>query len=196
MVKGPFELRSSLDRRPPRNGRFHTIAIDGRGGSGKTHLADYVARLLRRFVVVNGDDYFEPLDEQLSWGDFNETRFTTDVVLPLQHGAATLTYQPYDFEHRVLQQPQQLRLDHGLVVERCFTIGMPIHWDLKIWVETPREACLQRGLARELMPPERVAAVWQQLWQPREDQYIDEVGPQTVADLVIDGTRPFGDQLR
>ncbi|MGH3426696.1 MAG: hypothetical protein ACRDQZ_03895, partial [Mycobacteriales bacterium] len=69
------------------------------------------------------------------------------------------------------------------------------HWDLKLWVETPREVCLSRGLALEHLPPDRVLRVWRDIWQPREEEYIDEVHPIQTADIVIDGTAPIEDQI-
>jgi energy-coupling factor transporter ATP-binding protein EcfA2 len=195
-MSDPFDVSAHLDAHAPNNSRYHVVAIDGRGGSGKTQLASHLAQLLPAFTVINGDDYFEPLRDELAWGDFNEERFHADVVLPLQQGEPTLSYQPYDFARDALQDPHRLPLDGGLTVERCFTFGMPVAWDLRIWVETPRELCLQRGLARDLISQARAAAVWERLWQPREDAYIDTLRPQTLADVVLDGTRPFEGQLR
>jgi len=162
-----------LTKCPPKNGRFYTVAIDGRGGSGKTQLAEYVSRGLPGFLIINGDDYFEPLDNESAWGGFNEERFETDVIIPIQHGANHIAYQPYDFEQGALCLLQDRVIDQGVCIERCFSIGFPIDWDLKIWVEPPREVCLSRGIARESMPRDRVIAVWEQIWQPREDQLAD-----------------------
>ncbi len=81
------------------------------------------------------------------------------------------------------------------VLERCFSFALPVTWDLKIWVETPREVCLERGTEREVFPDDRGRRVWEQVWQPREDAYIGEQRPQEAADLILDGTRPWSDQL-
>ena len=67
-------------------------------------------------------------------------------------------------------------------------------WDIKIWVEAPKEVCLERGLARENMPRDRVLKAWQ-IWQSAENEYIVNVKPQEIADIVIDSTKPFEEQL-
>jgi uridine kinase len=53
-----FVIKDFLSKREPHNGRFFTIAIDGRGGSGKTHLAAYLKNILKDFTFIEGDDYF------------------------------------------------------------------------------------------------------------------------------------------
>jgi hypothetical protein len=45
------------------------------------------------------------------------------------------------------------------------------------------------------MPRDRVVAVWAKIWQPLEDWYIETLRPTIQEDLVIDGTRPFQDQI-
>ncbi len=191
-------MKSLLERLAahlPKNGRYYTAAIDGRGGSGKTELAAYLGFRLPEFLIINGDDYFEPLENESAWGEFNEHRFATDVLSPMQWGSSRIVYQPYDFGRGTLRPAQERVINEGICIERCFSLGFPIVWDLKIWVETPKEVCLSRGIAREAMPRDRVIAVWEQIWQPREDQYIETFHPRDQADLVIDGTRPFEDQI-
>jgi uridine kinase len=188
-------IHERLTTYPPKNGRFYTVAIDGRGGSGKTRLAALLSVRLPGFLIINGDDYFEPLQGESAWGEFNEHRFEVDVLDPIQRGSNHIVYQPYDFEHGALRARQEEVINQGICIERCFSLGFPIDWDLKIWVETPKEVCLSRGIARELMPRDRVIAVWEQVWQPREDQYIETIRPTELADQVIDGTRPFEDQI-
>ena len=54
-----------------------------------------------------------------------------------------------------------------------------------IWVETPAELCLERGLERD--GPEALAQ-WR-AWIAAEDRYIESERPDQRADLVIDGGR-------
>ena len=61
-----------LRDRAPRNGAYLTICVDGRGASGKTTLAECLRSALPGWEVVHGDDYFEPHDDLITWGDFNQ----------------------------------------------------------------------------------------------------------------------------
>lgn len=129
------------------------------------------------------------------WGAFNEDRFAHDVADPLAGGATTLAYQPYDFELGALAPVEPLQVDSGVIVERCVSFGLAIDWDLRLWVETPRDVCLSRGLARDLVPADRLRTVWADIWQPAEDQYLDTVDPVGLADIVLDGTRPLDERV-
>ncbi len=188
-----YYLKDFVSSKEPKNGRFYTIAIDGRGGSGKTVFAEYLKKLVPDFIFLNGDDYFEPVENQIVWGAFNDARFRQDIIKPLQHGNSFI-YRPYDWHKEPHISEQPTAITKGFCLERCFSFDFDLDWDLKIWVEAPKEVCLERGLAREHMPRERVLAAWQ-IWQVAEDNYIAQKQPEELADIVIDGTRPFKGQL-
>ena len=52
-----------------------------------------------------------------------------------------------------------------------------------IWVETPRELCLQRGIERD---GEEMRAHWER-WRVEEDAYIAREHPELHADTVVPG---------
>jgi uridine kinase len=56
-----------------------------------------------------------------------------------------------------------------------------------IWIETPRELRLKRGLERD---GEEARAQWEQ-WMAEEDDYIEREKPQEHADLVLPGDQDF-----
>jgi len=194
-VKG---LEGLLARALPRNGAYPTVVVDGRGASGKTTLADLLAQRLDGYAVVHGDDYFEPHDHPITWGDFAEERFDVDVLARIRAGGREIPVQPFDFPRGRLGDVRPVVVDRGLVVERWFGFGLDAPWDVRIWVETPPEVCLQRGLGRDggIALGERARLAWTTVWQPGEAAYIAATQPQRRADLVLDGTRPFEPQLR
>jgi len=169
------------------------VAVDGRGGSGKTVFAERLKELLPDFVFLNGDEYFEPIKNQVVWGGFNDKRFNEDVIIPLRNDSS-FTYRPYDWDREPHITEKQTTVTHGFCLERCFSFTFNLGWDLKIWVETPKEVCLERGVSREMMPKDRVLAAWK-IWQATEDKYVIETKPQEMADLIIDGTESFEKQL-
>ena len=183
-------IARDIQANPPKNGKFYLIAIDGRGGSGKTTLSEQLTSLLLGFTLIHGDGYFEPKPGELVWGAFNEKRFLEDVVTPLQTGNS-FTYRPYDWHAVPAITEQPMTIDKGLVLERCFSMAFPLDWDCTIWIETPAEICLERGLSRETLPRERTLPVWRDIWQPKEDEYIGRTAPAEHASFVIDGTLPF-----
>jgi uridine kinase len=189
-----FRIQEFLDSHPPHRTEFTTIAIDGRGASGKSTLAEYLRDLLPDYVFLSGDDYFEPVSNKTEWGDFNNERFVKDVLEPLRT-ETTFTYRPYDWHTEPHLSAHTVAVTTGFCVERCSSFSVPFAWDLKIWVETPKDVCLERGVARETVPPDRALSAWRDVWQPREDRYIAETRPHQVSDIVVDGTQPFSDQI-
>ena len=189
-----FSLRDFISSHKPKNGSFFAIAIDGRGGSGKSVLADHIRRLLPDFTVLNGDDYFEPVENQIVWGVFNDQRFKHDVIEPLKRGSS-LIYRPYNWQSEPHISERPISITTGLCLERCFSFALDLDWDLKLWVEAPKAVCLERGVARESVPRERALVAWRDIWQPTEDAYIQDFNPVSKADLVIVGTKPFEEQI-
>ena len=192
-----IRLEESLGEEPAKNGVYPTICIDGRGASGKTSLAEFLASRLHGFTLVHGDDYFEPHDDPITWGDFNEDRFDADVLRRVRLGDREIPLRPFDFPNGRIGDEQVLAVASGLVIERWFGFSLDVPWDITIWVETPPSLCLARGLARDggVALGEQARLAWETVWQPREDRYIEAVNPMESADFVVDGTRPFEEQF-
>lgn len=190
-------LRDHVNRLAANNGSYATICIDGRGASGKTTLADLLAARWSDFAVIHGDDYFEPHDDPITWGDFNEERFDAEILTRLRAGQRSFTVRRFAFPlGRVVDGPT-VDVKRGVIVERWFGFGLDVPWDLRIWVDTPAAVCLRRGLARDDAAAlgDRARRAWETVWQPREQRYIDSFDPISRADVVIDGTRPFAEQV-
>ncbi|HEY1645755.1 MAG TPA: hypothetical protein VGF75_05290 [Candidatus Saccharimonadales bacterium] len=189
-------LKNQLLQKQPKNSKYYLVAIDGRGGSGKTVLTEYIAKLLPDFIFLNGDDYFEPTPNEIAWGKFNDERFIEDVINPLKQGKTTIAYRPYDWHTEPNITERTITINKGVCIERCFSFAFDLDWDLKIWVETPSNIALQRALERDKMPQERAVKAWKEVWQPEEDTHIEKFKPLQSADLVINGTKSFAEQLR
>lgn len=192
-----IRLDKALRDHGHRNGAYPTICVDGRGASGKTMLADFLGAHLEGFTVVHGDDYFETHDDPITWGDFNEVRFDADVLSRVRAGDRDVALRPFDFPNGRVGAEQPLTITAGLLVERWFGMSLDAPWDITIWVDTPAEICLERGLLRDgaVALGERARLAWETVWQPREERYIRATAPMDAADFVIDGTLPFDDQF-
>ncbi len=195
MSTNKIKLKEIIYLKPPKNGEYYLIAIDGRAGSGKTSLSKYLNSILPEFSFLCGDDYFEPIQHPISWGGYNGERFARDIIKPLQDNKKTINYHAYDWDNEPHLKNLSLKITKGIFVDRVYSFSFEIDYDLKIWVETPRDLTIKRGIKRSSMPKDRAEKVWQELWKPMEDRYISQYHPDKKADIIIDGAKSYRDQI-
>jgi uridine kinase len=164
------------------------VALDGYGGAGKSTLADYLGEFLRaegrRVDLVHTDD-FASADNPLNWWP----RLIEQVLQPLRDGVAS-RYQRYDWDlgrlaewHTV--QPGGLILLEGVSASRN---AFRPYLSLSVWIETPADERLRRGLERD---GEQARAQWDQ-WMADEVAWGSAERPWERADLVITGVQGEG----
>lgn len=186
---------------PPKNGEYHTIGIDGRGGAGKSTLANWLAEhMLEGFVVSGADNYYEPVKDDLVPGLFNTERFMVEVGASIIAGRRQIEYQPYSWPNRPAALPRTVEVSGGLIHEGVKTLALPIDWDVTIWVDSPRELCLERYLDRPFNERKsnfshKQLEVAGKEYARHADQHINAVDPLHTADIVIDGTVSFEQQF-
>ena len=190
-----INLRDKLGNIPPKNGQYFIIAIDGRAGAGKTTFAAYLKNLLPDFCFICGDDYSSQVSHPITWGGYNEERFMADVIEPLRKAEKTVNYRPYDWDSKPHISGHKLKITRGVVIDRIYSFSFDLDYDLTIWVETPREVALNRGIHRSSMSEDKAEKAWREIWKPMEDKYILETKPAGNASIVIDGTKPYDNQL-
>jgi uridine kinase len=173
------------------------VAIDGGGGAGKSSLAERLQEALRLSNVpasiVEVDDFFLPSErrppgvprERPIGGDFDWQRLREQVLEPLRCGQAA-RYARYNWAADALSETRQALPGAIVIVEGIYSSRRELAdlYDFRIWVDTPRETRLARGLARD---GEQARKKWEEDWMPCEDRYILEHRPQDHADAVVNG---------
>ena len=189
-------LRKLLESTAPKVGNTLFIAIDGRGGSGKTTLAALLMKKLNAQLIQTDD--FASWDNPYDWSRLLIER----VFEPIQNGAKTLNYPRSKWweNHQpepVVDQP----VTKIMILEGVSSLRKEFHdyISIGIFVNTPRETCLQRGIERDInndtgKTKVEITAMWEN-WAAAEDEYINRDNPQEYAHIVIDGTRPLEEQL-
>jgi uridine kinase len=161
------------------------VAIDGRSGSGKSTFAHKLNQHL-------GAEFI-PLDDFIAWDDLQDwwPRFEEQVLTPLFAGQS-IRYQQRDWEHDTPGRglgpwrslpPTQLLLIEGVGAARR-AVRRRLCWSA--WIETPRQLCLQRGLARDAQVP-NAGQLWAN-WMPLQDEFMQKECSADTADLVVDGS--------
>ena len=153
------------------------VAIDGPGAAGKSSLAAFLARRLGAEIVHTDD--FASWDDPIDWWP----RLLEQVLEPLAAGRrARFTPTSWDGLPRadIVVEPAELVILEGVTSSRAAFRPFLAY---SIWVETPRELRLARGLERD---GESMRAQWE-AWMALEDRYIAEERPSERADLVLPG---------
>jgi uridine kinase len=161
--------------RPP--GRaFVLVGIGGHGASGKTTLA----RSIPDAQVVGTDEFWDGAEFELS-------RLRAEVIEPLLQGEPA-EYCAFSWElQRRLAEPRVVRPHGVIVVEGVCALHAIFRdaYDLRIWVDAPRDVRLARGIARD---GEGAREVWETQWMPNEDRYVRRDAPISAAQMIVDGS--------
>lgn len=164
----------------PGNMLSKIIAIDGPGGAGKSTLATRISKAFGDAPIIHTDD-FASWENPLNWWP----RMIEQVLEPLSANMVA-RYQRYDWITKQLAewhdiQPVQFIILEGVSASR--EIFRP-YLAFSIWVETPRDERLRRGLERD---GENARGLWEQ-WMAEEDSYVKREDPVKKADVVVSGT--------
>lgn len=189
-------IEALLTSKKPKVGNTLFIAIDGRGGSGKTTLAALLMKKLNAQLIQTDD--FASWDNPYDWSQLLIER----VFEPIKNGAKTLNYPRSKWWEN--HQPEPV-VDQAvtdiMILEGVSSLRKEFrdYISIGIFVNTPREICLQRGIERDInndtgKTEAEIAAMWEK-WAADEDEYTNRDKPQEYADIVIDGAKPFEEQL-
>lgn len=157
-----------------RDRTFVLVGIGGRGGAGKTMLANLVPGA----TVVSTDEFWDG-------AGFDLGRLRREVFEPLV-ASETARFASFDW---VAGEPRGERMVEPagiVVVEGVCALHRMFRddYDLRVWVEAPRDVRLARGIERD---GEDARITWEDVWMPMEDAYVERDDPVSAADLIVDG---------
>jgi cytidylate kinase len=136
------------------------VAIDGPGGAGKSTLASQVAVALDAQVICTDD--FATWEQPLEWW----ARLIEQVLRPLSNNQPG-RYQRSDWSTRQLAEWHDVPVAPSLVLEGVSSsrAAFASYLAFRVWVRTPREERLRRGLERD---GHGARDLWRE-WMARED---------------------------
>lgn len=168
-----------------RPGPVRLVAIDGPGGAGKSTFAGHLAAALDDAPVVHTDD-FASWDEPIDWWP----RLLEQVIEPLAAGRSA-RYQRYDWASRTLAEWLEVEPRPVVIIEGVSSgrSEWRYHLSFVVWIETPHDERLRRGLERDGAD---ALDDWER-WGAAEDAHYEVDPTRAIADVVIDGTVPVVD---
>ena len=148
--------------------------------------------------VIHVDDFYRPSQERdrlsssksIGW-QFDWQRLERDVFKPLNTGGEA-NYQRYDWSMDCLAEWRKIRTLSPVIIEGIYALRpeLSVYYDLRLWIECPRDVRLKRGLERD---GEHALALWEDVWMKEEDRYIAFYKPHLQAHKIIPGmsVEPF-----
>jgi len=170
------------------------IGIDGCGGAGKSTLANKIKSKFSTVTIVHMDDFYLPSSQIINehpmnksiGADFDWKRLLQEVLDPISNGIEGC-YKRYDWETDSLAETHTVPAIGIVIIEGVYAARQELAemYDLKIWVNCPRETRIKRGIARDGEP---ARDMWENNWMVAEDMYVESHKPHEFADFIIDGT--------
>lgn len=185
------ELIELIRSTPVGNPGVRIVGIDGGGGAGKSTLARRLREAAEDVECVHIDDFYRPspqepkLREELCWF-FDWRRLRDEVLIPVARGERA-SFNPYDWDAERLSDDEIVIEGRGiLVVEGISVLREELRpWmDVGIWVETPAELRLERGVERD---GEEARDTWVNFWMVEESRYFESHRPREFAQVVVRG---------
>jgi uridine kinase len=178
------------------------VGIDGVSAAGKTTFADALVPYIDAPVVrASLDDFHFPRAIRYARGEgadsyyedtFDAGRFRAELLEPFARGEPIRT-RIFDHVHDIPIDEPAVRPPVGavLVVDGIWLHKpvLRVAFDLTIWLAIDRQVALERAIVRDSAWMEGVDAARERYaarYFPGETRYLEEVDPESIADLVVD----------
>lgn len=164
------------------------IAVDGRCGSGKTTLGNYVGEHFGWTLVHMDDFYLQPFQRtkeryQTPGENIDHERFVREVLEPMKKGQDFILRR-YIFPTDEFLPSIHMKTAPVCLVEGSYSLNTALrpYYDWKVFVDIDRDRQQQRILARN---GQGGLADFNARWIPLEELYFSNCRVRECADRVI-----------
>jgi uridine kinase len=171
------------------------VAIDGRGGAGKSSLARNLVSSISDSAHIEYDWFHLPKDQVSDSRRFDHERLVAEVIAPFRAGNRKLSFLRDNWGYLAgipdgfHETPITIEDVDVLVIEGCQILhpSLIAHLDLRIWLDTKPTVCSERGIRRDIeeykLDPDTVHAAWKE-WSAWEEQSLTRDDRRNRADIV------------
>jgi uridine kinase len=172
------------------------MAIDGRGGAGKSSLARSIVSSLPGAAHFEYDWFHLPQAEIAGHERYDYDRLKRDVLVPFKDGQRDFEVARYNWGYLAGKPdgfaPESVMVNGVdiIVLEGCGALHPSLlsSFDLTIWLDTDADEALRRGMRRDVeeygLDPERVKEAWAE-WSAWERESLKSEDRRRLADLVV-----------
>ena len=181
-------LAAALDQQPTKP---LVLALDGRCGSGKTTLANALARQFPASIVLRTDDFYLPPSqrvhgwEKMPCANIDFARLRDEALRPAYAGQP-VQYRAYSCRKGAYQPAQELAAQPLVILDGSYSHHPLLagYETLRVFMTCSKEEQTRRLQAREGERYENFAA----RWIPLEEGYFAQYRIEEQADFVVDTT--------
>ncbi len=163
------------------------IALDGPCASGKSMLADYLARSLSG-EVIHADDFFlppelrTPLRRAEIGGNIHYERLLSEVIEPLKAGKREFSYGKFNC-HDFSLTPVEVKENKIYIIEGSYTTHPYFNnpYDLTVFLEITEDEQKKRITERNGEKAEQFFS----LWIPKENAYFEKFAVKQKCDITL-----------
>lgn len=185
------EVFDKVDDLLKKDDKHIILAIDGMCGSGKSYLADLLAKTYDS-NVFHMDDFFLPPDmrtqERLNepGGNVHYERFKEEILDPISENR-TAVYRSFICGEWKYSEPRTSEPKRFNIIEGSYSLHPHLRraYDLKIFLEVDDKEQIRRIALRN---PERSIQPFIDKWIPLENKYFNELKIKDLCDIIIDTT--------
>lgn len=170
-------------------GKTKLIAVDGRGGSGKSSFVKELVSLRPTLKVIPVDAFpctperhpLHPLGTQ-TWIDWERLR--DEALLPLAQGRDAEFVRTFWWPSQSQETCKKVSPGGIVIVEGCYSLRRELRplYDFRIWIECPLEEALAKAIRRD---GEDVRVHWENAYSPNETSYIQAHNPMAAANVIL-----------
>lgn len=165
------------------------VGVDGRGGSGKSTLARALSEKLDA-AIVQVDDFYRVMEERERYSldpqaghmqYFDWQRLRSQVLEPLRRNQPA-RFERYDWIAKKLGDLAETSPDGAVIIEGVGSMRPELRsfYDYTIYVQTPRDVCTERLIARNDRKE------WIDRWNAAHDWYEKHQAPAAAADIIVE----------